>query len=148
MSVEPQNNIHYIFFYGTLCKNGVNHSRIANCADIRYIGRYTTENKYSFLGLSSGAFPYASEYSFGNYGKVNIDGELYEITQNKDLFLHNIDQLEYNYTRHIASINMNGIIVDSYIYLLTDPELIRDIEPNIRPNGKGRFVYIDDGVWP
>lgn len=146
MSVEPQNNIHYIFFYGTLCKNGINHGRIANCEDITYIGRCKTQNKYSFIGLSSGAFPYASEYSFGNYEKVNIDGELYEITQNKDLFLLGIDLLEYNYIRDVATINMNGIIVTSYIYLLTDPDLIRDIEPNIRPNGKGRFVYIADGV--
>jgi gamma-glutamylcyclotransferase (GGCT)/AIG2-like uncharacterized protein YtfP len=136
-----------IFFYGTLRKSGTNYGRLANNPDINYVGKFKTENKYSFIGLKSGSFPYASEESFSDVEKVNVVGELYEIMRNKREFIQNIDKLEYNYSRQFVNIIMNGKKVKSYIYLLTNPELIKEIEPNISPNGRQRFVYIDSGDW-
>jgi len=144
---KPAYKNKYIFFYGTLRKNGTNYGRIDNNPDIKYIGKFKTENKYSFIGLKSGSFPYASEDSFSDVEKVNVVGELYEIMRNKREFIQNIDKLEYNYSRQFANIIMNGKKVKSYIYLLTNPELIKEIEPNISPNGRQRFVYIDSGDW-
>ena len=137
----------YIFFYGTLRISGRNYERISNQPDIEYVGQFKTKSKYSLIGLKSGSFPYASEYSFDNYSKVNIVGDLYEIKRNKEAFLKHIDELEYNYSRKFAVLNVNGNDIKSYIYLLANPDLIRDIEPNIVPNGRQRFVYIDSGDW-
>lgn len=137
----------YIFFYGTLRKAGTNYERVASVPDIEYIGQFKTEDKYSFIGLKSGSFPYVTEHSFDNFDKVNVVGDLYEIKQNKEAFLQNIDQLEYKYSRKFVTINMNGKKITSYIYLLTNTDMIRDVEPNITPYGKQRFVYIESGDW-
>jgi gamma-glutamylcyclotransferase (GGCT)/AIG2-like uncharacterized protein YtfP len=137
----------YIFFYGTLRKMETNYSRIANNFDIEYLGQFKTEDTYSFIGLHSGSFPYATKYTFENFEKVPIIGDLYKINKNKEEFLTNIDMLEYNYRRETTTIYENGKQIISYIYLLSDIELLKEIESNIYPKGRNRFLYIESGDW-
>ena len=58
----------YIFFYGTLRKNGTNYGRIDNNPDIKYIGKFKTdseETRRSFLIAQDvqAVFPEAVEAS-------------------------------------------------------------------------------------
>ena len=52
----------YIFVYGTIRKGGKNYSIIENEPNVRKIGFGITENKYTFIGAISGAYPYARTF--------------------------------------------------------------------------------------
>lgn len=137
----------YIFFYGTLRKSGSNYSVIESSTEIEYLGQYKTEHTYSFIGLISGSFPYATEYEFPNYQKIQIVGDLYKICEDGNTFLTQIDKLEYNYTRQSIPILVNGKKIKAYIYVLTNLDFLHEIENHIIPHGRRRFVYIDSGDW-
>ncbi len=137
----------YIFFYGTLRKSGTNYSTIESSTEIEYLGQYKTEHTYSFIGLTSGSFPYATEYTFPNSQKIQIVGDLYKIHENVDAFLTQIDKLEYNYTRQSTSILVDGKKIKAYIYVLTNLDFLHEIETHILSHERKRFVYIDSGDW-
>jgi gamma-glutamylcyclotransferase (GGCT)/AIG2-like uncharacterized protein YtfP len=139
------NNKLYIFFYGSLREGGTNYSKINKEPNLIKIGNGITENKYSFIGAMSGAYPYASNYLFDDVDKVNIIGEMYEvITQS---YLQILDKLEYNYNREIVSVIVDGEKYNSNMYLLQDKELIVGVKENLYPNGKKRFYTITTGDW-
>jgi gamma-glutamylcyclotransferase (GGCT)/AIG2-like uncharacterized protein YtfP len=138
----------YIFFYGTIRKTGTNYSRIENNKDITFIGTAKTKDKYSFVGLASGSYPYVTDYKFDGFEETQIEGDLYEIKRNKNEFLKNIDKLEYNYERRIVHVLKNNREpVKAYMYFLTNIDMIKEIEPNMEEKGRKRFVYIKSGDW-
>lgn len=138
-------NKQYVFFYGSLREGGINYNIINIDPNLVKIGNGITENKYSFIGTMSGVYPYASHYLFDEVDKVNIIGEIYEvITQS---YFHNLDTLEYNYTREIVSVIVDGKTYNTNMYVLEDKELIIGVKQNLYPNGKKRFYNITTGDW-
>ena len=139
------NNTQYIFFYGSLREGGTNYNKIHKNPDMIRIGYGITEDKYSFIGAMSGAYPYASHYVFDDVDKVNIIGEIYEIKTQS--CLQYLDKLEYNYNREIVSVIVDEKQYNAYMYILQDKELIVGVKENIYPNGKKRFYNITTGDW-
>jgi gamma-glutamylcyclotransferase (GGCT)/AIG2-like uncharacterized protein YtfP len=139
------NENQYIFVYGSLREGGANYNKIHKNPNVIKIGHGITEDKYSFIGATSGAYPYASHYSFVDVDKVNIIGELYEVITPS--YLHDLDRFEYNYTREIVSVIVNGTKYNTNMYLLIDADLIVGVKENLYPNGKKRFYNIETGDW-
>jgi gamma-glutamylcyclotransferase (GGCT)/AIG2-like uncharacterized protein YtfP len=135
----------YVFFYGSLREGGTNHSKLQNEPNIRKIGNGVTEDKYSFLGAMSGAYPYASHYVFEDVAKVNILGEVYEIRAQS--LLQYFDAFEYNYVREIVSVIVDGKKYHANMYVVQDKELLDGVKQNLYPNGNKRFYNISTGDW-
>ena len=139
------NETQYIFVYGSLREGGTNYNKINKNPNVIKIGHGITEDKYSFIGAMSGAYPYASHYSFAGVDKVNIIGELYEVITPS--YLQDLDRFEYNYIREIVSVIVDGTKYNTNMYLLTDADLIAGVKENLYPNGKKRFYNIETGDW-
>ena len=139
------NEKQYIFVYGSLREGGSNYNKINKNPNLIKIGYGITEDKYSFVGAISGVYPYASHYSFDGVNKVNIIGELYEVTTPS--YFQELDKLEYNYTREIISVIVDGKKYNTNMYVLIDKELIVGVKENLYPNGKKRFYNITTGDW-
>lgn len=135
----------YIFVYGSLREGGSNYNKINKNPNVIKIGHGITEDKYSFIGAMSGAYPYASHYSFVGVNKVNIIGELYQVITPS--YLQDLDALEYNYTREIVSVIVDGTKYNTNMYVLIDTDLIGGVKENLYPNGKKRFYNIETGDW-
>jgi gamma-glutamylcyclotransferase (GGCT)/AIG2-like uncharacterized protein YtfP len=139
------NETQYIFVYGSLREGCTNYNKIHKNPNVIKIGHGITECKYSFIGTMSGAYPYASHYSFVGVDKVNIIGELYEVITPS--YLQDLDKLEYNYTREIVSVIVDGTKYNTNMYVLLDAELIGGVKESLYPNGKKRFYNIETGDW-
>lgn len=135
----------YIFVYGSLREGGTNYNKIKDEPKLKKIGLGITQDKYSFIGAMSGAYPYASKYTFDGIDKLHIIGELYEVLTIN--YFDELDKLEYNYDRQIISVIVNGKIYNTYMYILNDKELIDGVKQNLYPNGKKRFYNITSGDW-
>lgn len=132
----------YIFVYGSLRDGGTNQIKTKS---LRKIGVGITADKYSFISAISRAYPYASHFSFDGIDKVNVTGELYEVSE-PSYFLE-LDKLEYNYIREIVTVIVNCVRYETNMYLIADSDLIYGIQQNLYPNGRKRFCAIESGDW-
>jgi gamma-glutamylcyclotransferase (GGCT)/AIG2-like uncharacterized protein YtfP len=132
----------YVFVYGSLRQGGTNHDKINKFTKI---GNGITVNKYSFIGMTSGAYPYASHHSFDGVDKVHIVGELYHVLYSS--FFDELDKLEFNYLREITVVIVDGNKYYANIYFLVDEKIINGVSENLFPNGKRRFYNISSGDW-
>jgi len=139
------NETQYICVYGSLREGGTNYNKICNEPSLRKIGYCITEDKYSFIGTMSGAYPYATNYQFEDVDKVNIMGELYEVI-NPD-YLQELDKLEYNYIREIITVIAYGKKYNANMYFVVDKDIIDGVIQNLYPNGRKRFYNIKTGDW-
>jgi gamma-glutamylcyclotransferase (GGCT)/AIG2-like uncharacterized protein YtfP len=116
----------YLFVYGVMRKNCINHSFIKDC---KYIGLFKTEKLFQLIKYQN--FPYASDIKFfENEDFSSIIGEVYEID---DITFSKINTFtgypnHYNCKLINATEINNNSKINAYIYLLSNEDIINDIK--------------------
>jgi gamma-glutamylcyclotransferase (GGCT)/AIG2-like uncharacterized protein YtfP len=133
----------YVFVYGSLRKNMVNH-HVLDSIDASYIGDYKTVNDYFMVGLKSKAYPYVlEEHISDDLRKGSIYGEVYSVSDKGLLYLDGLEGHPHNYIREKVELTSEQGSLFGYIYILKNKEMIHSIKENF---GK-RFVSVPGNDW-
>ncbi len=133
---RENNDIKFIFVYGTLRVGGVNNYKLDELW-AEYIGSYKSLNKYTMYGLKSKSYPVIVK----NINGINIYGDLYKLEHKS---LHTLDILEGHpnqYTRIMDNFTNGEHTLGAYIYVCNNDHVISEIEKS------NRFVEINSGNW-
>jgi gamma-glutamylcyclotransferase (GGCT)/AIG2-like uncharacterized protein YtfP len=136
-------NKNYIFVYGSLRKNMINHG-VLDALYASYIGIYKTVNNYYMIGLKSKAYPYILEESVNNDLVINpVYGEVYTISDEGLEYLDRLEGHPNNYIRENIDVINNISSLNTYMYILKNKEMI----DSIRVNFNKRFIAVPDNDW-